>query len=140
MAARDELEARNAAWEQALLTRNVEAAADFLHEDYALVIVHPEPATMRRADWLGALPAYVIHRWSPAAPIIDVQGEMGLVHHRVDMDATVFGQDRSGLFILTDCWLHGPDGAWRVWRRYSAPLSAGALPPAPASAVADDER
>lgn len=139
MVAQDELEARNAGWEQALLTRDVEAAADFLHEDYALVIVHPESATMRRTDWLGALPSYVIHRWNPAPPVVDIQGGFALVHQRVDMEATVFGQDRSGLFILTDCWRRDPDGAWRVWRRYSTPLSAGGLPPVTANAVAEDE-
>jgi hypothetical protein len=43
------------------------------------------------------------------------------------MTATVLGQDRSGIFIVSDVWLSGADG-WRIWRRHSTPFSAGAMP------------
>jgi len=43
------------------------------------------------------------------------------------MDAAVFGADRSGLFAVTDTWLRDDDG-WRVWRRHSTPMTAGAMP------------
>jgi hypothetical protein len=42
------------------------------------------------------------------------------------MKATVLGEDRSGLFVISDVWRRGEQG-WRVWRRHSTPLSAGAL-------------
>jgi len=131
VSAEEAIEARNAGWETALLARDVEAVSDFLHADYSLVTLHPAPATMGRAQWLAALPSYVIHRWNPAPPVMDVHAGVGLLHQLVDMEATVFGHDRSGRFILTDCWLLDQDGRWRVWRRCSAPLSAGALPSFP---------
>jgi len=37
----------------------------------------------------------------------------------------VLGNDRSGLFLLTDVWLLDDD--WRVWRRHSTAVTAGAL-------------
>ena len=43
------------------------------------------------------------------------------------MIATVLGQDRSGVFVMSDIWRHGPDG-WRVWRRHSTPFAAGRMP------------
>jgi len=107
----EDLAARNAGWEQALLSRDVEAVADFLHSEYALVIVHPVTAIMRRADWLATLQSYVISSWDPGPPVVDIQDGIAVRHHRVAMQATVFGQDRSGLFILTDCWLRDQDGA-----------------------------
>lgn len=42
--------------------------------------------------------------------------------------ATVLGVDRSGRFVISDCWRRGADGKWRVWRRHSTPLSAGVMP------------
>ncbi len=58
-------------------------------------------------------------------------GECGMmalaaVLQRVRMKATVFGQDRSGVFILSDVWRRGP-GGWQIWRRHSTPLDAPAL-------------
>jgi len=46
---------------------------------------------------------------------------------KVYMRATVLGEDRSGLFVISDFWRHGKDG-WRVWRRHSSPLTAGEMP------------
>jgi hypothetical protein len=108
--------------------RDVEAVVDFLHADYALVIAHPSAAIVRRDEWIRTLPSYVIHRWDAAPPVVDIQGRTAVIHHRVDMEATVFGQDRSGPFVLTDCWLRDQDEVWRVWRRYSTPLAAGEMP------------
>ena len=35
-----------------------------LDEDYALVLVHPAPATMPRARWLEVLEDYIVHSYS----------------------------------------------------------------------------
>jgi hypothetical protein len=36
------------------------------------------------------------------------------------MEATVLGQDLSGLFVISDLWVV-VGGEWRVWRRHSSP-------------------
>ena len=82
---------------------------------------------MPRAHWLAMLPDYVVHSWEVREQRVDIEGDVGLVCSLVDMRATVMGEDRSGLFVLTDTWL-ARDGEWRVWRRHSAPLSAGQMP------------
>jgi hypothetical protein len=121
------LTARSEEWRAAIEDRDQERAATFLDADYALVLVHPAPATVTRAQWLAMLPDYVVHSWDVREQRTDVARDVGLVCSLVDMRATVLGEDRSGLFVLTDAWL-ARDGEWRVWRRHSAPLSAGAMP------------
>ena len=69
------------------------------------------------------LPDYVIHEWDVEDRIVDVDGDVGALLQRVRMRATVMGEDRSGVLVLTDLWRR-VDGEWRVWRRHSTPLVA----------------
>ena len=128
MTERDVL-ARADAWQAAIEARDVEGIADFLHADYALVLVKPADVAVPRAQWLHMLPDYVVHSYSILARRVDIDDDLALVLQIADQHATVAGADRSGLFILSDCWRRDPDdGAWRVWRRNSTPLDAGAMP------------
>jgi ketosteroid isomerase-like protein len=129
----DEVLARADAWQVAIEARDVEGVQDFLHGDYALALVHPAPATVPRNDWLRMLPDYVVHGYAVLERTVDVTADMALVLQKVDQRATVMGGDRSSVFVLSDCWLRGSDGAWRVWRRHSTPLAAGAMPRADAA-------
>ncbi|HZM73433.1 MAG TPA: nuclear transport factor 2 family protein [Candidatus Polarisedimenticolia bacterium] len=122
-----ELIERAEAWQRAIERRDVAAAGDYLADDYALVIVQPVRTVMQRAQWLALLPDYVVSDYEVAERIIDIEGDLALVLQRVRMEATVRGADRSGVFVLSDAWRRR-DGAWKVWRRHSTPLSAGALP------------
>lgn len=54
-------------------------------------------------------------------------GDYAAVLHRDRMRATVLGEDRSGVFVLSDVWRRR-DERWRLWRRHSTPLGAGAMP------------
>ncbi|MBF5041562.1 nuclear transport factor 2 family protein [Aggregicoccus sp. 17bor-14] len=130
----DALHARDAGWTQALTRRDVAAVADFLHPDYALMLVHPKLSVMPRAEWLGTLHGYVVSHWDEQESSWAVAGGVASHLHRVDMRAEVFGVPRNGLFVLTDTWLRCEDGAWRVWKRHSTPLSAGDVPRAPGKA------
>jgi ketosteroid isomerase-like protein len=102
-------------------------AEQVLDEDYALVRVQPSSASMPRARWLELLPDYIVHSWSVEEQQVDRSGDVAAVLSRVHMRATVLGEDRSGLFLISDFWRHREDG-WRVWRRHSSPLTAGELP------------
>ena len=130
VATRDSLLARAADWDRAILERDRELAGRILAEDYALVLVHPTPATMPRERWLDVLPEYVVHTWVVEEQVTDVNQGVGTMLQRVRMEAAVLGEDRSGLFVISDVWLF-TDGEWRVWRRHSSPLSAGPMPGAP---------
>ena len=118
----------DAAWLEALLARDEAAAATILHDEYALVLVHPQPARVERDEWLRTLAGYVITSWSVRGSAWDVRPDLAVHLQLVEMQATVFDADRSGLFAMSDTWLRGGDGTWRVWRRHSTPMSAGAVP------------
>ena len=91
------------------------------------MLVQPTPATMPRSRWIDLLPDYVVHDWEVEELTTAVDGDCAAVHQRVAMGATVAGADRSGIFVITDIWRRGEDG-WRLWRRFSTPMSAGAMP------------
>ena len=127
MEPKDELVARWQRWQRSIEERDVETAASILDDDYALQLVQPGTAAVGRAEWLAMLPSYVVTRYAVHAAIVDIDGDVATILHRADMTAAVAGVDRSGTFVLTDVWRRR-EGAWRVWRRHSTPLSAGALP------------
>jgi Domain of unknown function (DUF4440) len=123
----NELPGRMADFDRCVQDRDQQLAEQVLHPDYALVLVHPEPSQVSRERWLATLPDYVVHSWQVEQQTVHVQDGCAAVLQRVALEATVPGVDRSGLFVLSDIWLRGDDG-WRVWRRHSSPLSAGAMP------------
>ncbi|MEO6471037.1 MAG: nuclear transport factor 2 family protein [Aeromicrobium sp.] len=114
-------------FERCILTRDRVLAETVLDPDYALVLVHPAPAVMPRSRWLDILPEYIVHSWVVQEQTIDVSDSCAAVLQRVDMSATVLGEDRSGLFVISDVWRNHDDD-WRLWRRHSTPLSAGNIP------------
>ena len=127
MAAEDDIVAREDAWQRAIEARDRDAAADILAHDYALVVTHPEPVVMPRAEWLRLLPDYHVSAFEVEHRSVEIRDDVAVVTQRVNMTAVVAGADRSGLFVLVDIWVYDA-GTWRVWRRSSTPLSAGALP------------
>ena len=115
------------AFELAVRNRDHALAQQVLDEEFELVLAHPSAAAMPRERWLGLLDDYVVSRWE-AGPVQEREfGDTVIAHFVVHQEALVLGQDRSGLFAITDVWRARPDG-WRVWKRFSTPMSAGDLP------------
>jgi hypothetical protein len=114
-------------FERCIESRDRTLADTVLDQDYALVLVHPAAAVMPRERWLEVLPDYVVHEYEVQERIVDVDGDTAAVLQRVRMQATVLGEDRSGLFVISDTW-RKRDGVWKVWRRHSTPLEAGRMP------------
>ena len=117
-----------AGWQRAIEDRDVVAAGDCLADDYALQLVQPVRAVIGRAQWLAALPDYVVSSYQVEDQVVDIDGDRAVVLHRARMQATVSGVDRSGIFVITDVWRR-EGGLWKVWRRHSTPLTSGAMPP-----------
>ena len=115
------------AFELAVTTRDHELAAGVLDQDFELVLAHPAAASMPRERWLAVLDDYVISRWDVGTVQERAYGDTVIAHFVVHQEAVVLGGDRSGLFAITDVWRKGQDG-WRVWKRFSAPMSAGDMP------------
>jgi len=114
-------------WQLAIESRDPEEAARFLSDDYALVILQPQPVVVGRDEWLRMLPDYVVTGYSVEERIVETSPELCTVFQRAHQTALVQGVERSGIFILVDVWVREAD-EWRVWRRHSAPLSAGTAP------------
>lgn len=123
----DDLTAAMRRFDDAVLQRDHTAAEEVLDEDYALVRVHPSAGVMRRVRWLEVLDDYVVHSYAVDEQHVDQVDDVAAVLSRVRMQATVLGEDRSGLFLISDIWRRR-DGSWRVWRRHSSPLTAGDMP------------
>jgi ketosteroid isomerase-like protein len=114
-------------WQRAIEERDPEAAASLLSVDYALVILQPQPAVVGREEWMRMLPDYHVSAYSVEERIVQAGHGLCTVFQRVDQTAVVKDVERSGIFILLDVWMQEAD-TWRVWRRHSTPLSAGAAP------------
>lgn len=114
-------------WQDAIERRDAEEAARTLADDYALVVIQPQAAVIGRDEWLRMLPDYVVTGYTVEERIIETSPDLCTVFQRVDQRAIVQGVERSGIFILVDVWVRNAD-EWRVWRRHSTPLSAGAVP------------
>ena len=122
----DDVLAAADAFQRALEARDAAALEPLLHEDYALVLLQPSRAVMPRERWLEVLPDYRIHEYRIEDRIVDRDGDTAAILQRVSMRATVLGEDRSGILVISDVWRHG--SSWRLWRRHSTPLSAGSMP------------
>lgn len=107
--------------------RDAASATNILDPGFALVLVTPNRAVMPRSRWLEVLEDYVVHEYEVEEQIVDRNGAEAAVLARVHMRATVLGEDRSGVFVISDFWRRR-DGSWKVWRRHSTPLSAGPMP------------
>ena len=108
-------------------TRDRSLAETVLDDDYALVLVQPARAVMPRDRWLEVLADYIVHSYEVHESVVDIDSDLAVVLHRDEMSATVLGEDRSGIFVVSDVWRRSPDG-WKVWRRHSTPLTAGRVP------------
>lgn len=127
MSTEQEILERADAWQRAIESRDAEAAASALADDYALVVTHPDVVVMPREEWLRLLPDYDVRGYEIHHRSVEVRGQVASVVQRVEMSAVVAGADRSGVFVLVDLWTRDR-GGWLVWRRHSTPLSAGTIP------------
>lgn len=109
------------------MNRRVAEAAELLHPAYCLVLVQPARVVVSREDWLATLPDYRVHEYTLQERVVDQDGDLCAILQRVQMRATVRGQDRSGTFVISDLWRHTGE-RWLVWRRHSTPINPLHMP------------
>ncbi|HEY5946850.1 MAG TPA: nuclear transport factor 2 family protein [Kofleriaceae bacterium] len=117
MSDEEDVRAQATAWAEAIANRDQEAAGQILGEEYALMA--PGLAVMPRAQWLAALPEYVVHSYAFNDVSIRVYGEAAVMRSRYQQSATVFGRDRSGEMFVTDVWVKR-DNRWQVVARHTS--------------------
>ena len=116
-----------AAFDRLVLGPDRDLIERILHPEFALVLVVPEPAVVPRERWLEMLPDYLVHSWEVQEQYVDNAGQTAAALRTVRMEATGLGEDRSGVFVISDIWL-ASSGGWQIWRRHSTPLTAGRMP------------
>ena len=104
MSAENEILSRADAWQRAIEAHNPTAAAEYLADDYALVVTNPDEAVMPREEWLRLLPDYDVRAYDIRHREVSVRAGVGVVVQHVTMTAVVAGADRSVTFILVDLW------------------------------------
>jgi Domain of unknown function (DUF4440) len=122
-----DLELRLDEFQRVIEARDVHAAQTVLDEDYALVLVQPTRVVISRAQWLAALPDYVVSEWTLQERLVDVDEDCAVVLQKGFQRAVVQGQSRDGVFVISDVWRRR-QGLWHIWRRHSTPLTAGEIP------------
>lgn len=117
----------DAQWYAALMARDVAAVLPLMDDDFNLVVLFPAFARVNRDEWLATLPDYLVSSWVTKISEWDIREDLAIHTHLEDQTATVLGVDRSGPFTMTDVWRRS-EGAWKVWRRVSTPLTSGEMP------------
>ena len=111
-------------WMKAWVRKDMAACDRILADDFLLTSARG--VLMPKTDWL-ANAAWTFHCERFAWEDIRVRllgDDVALVHGRSQQQATVAGQDWSGLFLTTDVWALR-DGRWQVVTRHgTGPLRA----------------
>lgn len=117
-----------AGFTDAAYARDVEATAQFLEPDFEVVFLHPEMQVNSRDAFLGMLPEFVTEEYTVMRERTVLDGDRGINYKFVRMRSSVRGVPREGEFSSADYWRFDPVHGWRMWQRFSTPLSAGTLP------------
>ncbi|MDP9240236.1 MAG: nuclear transport factor 2 family protein [Actinomycetota bacterium] len=113
------------AFERAVLERDSGLAASVLDADFTVVQVEPAPSSVTRTEWLESLRDTTVHDHEVLERFVHEDGETAAVLQKVRMSATLGGDDRAGIEVLTDVWRLRADG-WRLWRRHFTPPAGDA--------------
>jgi ketosteroid isomerase-like protein len=109
-------------WMDAWVVKDRATCERILADDFLLTSARG--ALMSKSEWLaGAMGPFVCSsiKWEQ----IQVRpfGDVAVVHGRSRQEATVSGQDWSGVFLVTDVWVRR-NGLWQVVSRHgTGPLA-----------------
>jgi hypothetical protein len=109
-------------WNDAILRRDVGAAAGFMAPEFRLVIgVEGQSLqVVPRELWLSALPRYVIHGHEVTDMHVSVWNDVAVTTLAITQSAEPQnGRDISGNFLITDTWVLRNE-KWLVAERHSS--------------------
>jgi steroid delta-isomerase-like uncharacterized protein len=109
------VEEREREWMDAWCRDDRHAAAEILAEDFLLTSARG--VFLTKSEWLAALEQFKCSAFEWLEIRVRTYGHVSVVNARTRQEATVSGSDWSGIFLLTDVWVH--DGKqWRVVARH----------------------
>lgn len=110
-------------WMQAWVEGDQATCASILADDF--VLTSARGVLMPKAEWLAkAATVFRCSAFEWLELLVRPLGEVAVVHGRSRQQATVGGQDWSGVFLTTDVWVHR-EGAWQVTARHGTGPLAG---------------
>lgn len=118
-------------WAAAFQRKDVAALQKMMADGYSLVIaVESLPLqVVPRNAWLEALADYSITEASVDHLHVRMYGDVAVAVMLWRQTATLHGEDRTAVFMLTDIWVN-VDGEWRLAERHSSrPEHPGAARP-----------
>jgi hypothetical protein len=117
-----EIENMERLWNDAILRRDVDSAANILAPEYKLVIGAEGQSlqVIPRELWLSVLPRYVIHSHQITDMHVSLWNDLAVVTLAMTQDAEPMnGRDISGNFLITDIWVLRNE-KWLVAERHSS--------------------
>ena len=116
-----EIQQLERAWMAAWVERDRATCERILADDFLLTSARGIP--MRKSDWLAAMSSFVCTVFTWEELVVRPFGDTAVVHGRSRQQASVSGQDWSGVFLVTDVWVRR-NGQWQVVSRHgTGPLS-----------------
>ena len=107
-------------WAAALVTQDTVTLQQLLAPEFALTLSAAPAAPLPRERWLASVPAYLTHSLDICELQVRVlRPDVAVASFIANLKATVRGEDRSGMFFITDVWIR-TDGNWQVVARYSS--------------------
>lgn len=111
-----EISALEHAWMRACVENNLKTCTVMLADDF--VLTSARGIMVPKAEWVanaGNTFKYTACEWQEI--IVRPFGEVAVFYGRLHQNATVGGQDWSGLFLVTDVWVKRND-KWQVVSRH----------------------
>ena len=123
VSANTEIELLERKWMQAWVEGDMDTCASILGDDFVLTsargVLMPKEAWLANAASVFKCTAF---EWQEL--VVRPFGDVTVVHGRSRQDASVGGQDWSGVFLTTDVWVRR-EGTWRVVARHGTGPIAG---------------
>jgi ketosteroid isomerase-like protein len=107
---------RERSWLAAILAKNLVLLESFLAEEFVYTASNHGRRT--RQEWLDSIADYQFADLQLLETSVTSYGDVALVHARIRQDATLAGQVRVGVFLITDVWVKR-EGSWQVVSRTS---------------------
>ena len=111
------------AFQDALRRRDMAFLDEHLDARFTLTTGRPGAEVRTREEWLRISESeYVVESFAFDELDVDVHGGVGVVRSRYRQAGRMGGADRTGAFRMTDVWLRGEQGGWRLAHRHSTAL------------------
>jgi ketosteroid isomerase-like protein len=119
---RAELAELEEGWMRAVQERDEETLERLVADGFRFMAIHLAPEPMTREQWMDAArEGYRIVTFAFERMDIELFGDTAVIHARYSQVASLFHENLSNVFRLTDVWSR-IDGRWQVVARHSSIL------------------